>query len=72
MGSEMCIRDRVYRERAGSVKMDIITGMNLPMVIEAVSNRAVIDLEAARSGALRDGIAGIHAFSSKIQDCCAG
>ena len=52
--------------------IDLYAGMNLPMVIEAVSNRAVNDLEAARSGALRDGIAGIHAFSSKIQDCCAG
>lgn len=71
-GSPFITSAKVYRERAGSVKMDIITGMNLPMVIEAVSNRAVIDLEAARSGALRDGIAGIHAFSSKIQDCCAG
>lgn len=71
-GSPFITSAKVYRERAGSIKMDIITGMNLPMVIEAVSNRAFNELEMARSGAVRDGIAGIHAFSCKIQECGAG
>lgn len=67
-GSPFITSAKVYRERAGAVKMDIITGMNLPMVIEAISNRGFNDLDAARSGAVRDGIGGIHAFSSRIKE----
>lgn len=67
-GSPFITSAKVYKERAGTIKMDIITGMNLPMVIEAISNRALNDLDTVRLGAVRDGIEGIHAFSSRIQE----
>lgn len=67
-GSPFITSAKVYRKRAGTIKMDIITGMNLPMVVEAVSNRGSNDLDEARIRVLRDGIEGIHAFSSKLQD----
>ncbi|MDU3398189.1 MAG: hypothetical protein E7F15_14335 [Clostridiales bacterium] len=67
-GSPFITSAKVYRKRAGTIKMDIITGMNLPMVVEAVSNRGSNDLDEARIRALRNGIEGIHAFSSKLQD----
>lgn len=65
-GSPFITSARVYREHSPGMKLEIITGMNLPMVIEAVSNRSTGDFEAVKANAVREGAGGIRAFSDSI------
>ena len=68
-GSPFITSARVYREHSPRMKLEIITGMNLPMVIEAVSNRIYGDFEAVKEEAVREGVGGIRAFSDSMPVC---
>ncbi len=65
-GSPFITSARVYREHSSRMRLEIITGMNLPMVIEAVSNRVTGDFEAVKANVVQEGACGIRAFSDSI------
>lgn len=63
-GSPFITAAKVYREHPGQV--DIITGLNLPMLLEAIGSAELGDLQQGREIAIREGAGGILAFSQQL------
>lgn len=66
-GSPFITAAQVYREYAAVLPMEIITGMNLPMVIEVLSGREYSTVAQGVETALTEGGMGIRAFSKVLE-----
>lgn len=65
-GSPFMISSQVYSEYADEIDMDIITGMNLGMVIQVISAMSDSDVEELRKIAISAGNEGIVALKNRM------
>ncbi len=65
-GSPFITAAEVYRKYAGKNVVDVVTGMNLTMLIETFSALDSATMEQARETAIREGHAGIQALSQAL------
>lgn len=66
-GSPFLASTRVFGTLGGTVPIEIVTGANLPMLIEVLNCRESCDLKKAKAIAVSEGIAGILDFSAKLK-----
>lgn len=66
-GSPYNATARSFYELGNNVKAECITGVNLPMVLEAASGASYMDLEALKNACLKSGTGGILNLKDKIQ-----
>lgn len=65
-GSPFITAAQAYRKLADQCPMEIVTGMNLPMLIELLNIRETASLEQGKDTALQEGIQGIISFSAQL------
>ncbi len=66
-GSPFLAGTRVFGELGGTVPVEIVTGANLPMLIEVLNCRESCNLKKAKAIAVAEGTAGIQDFAAKLK-----
>jgi mannose PTS system EIIA component len=66
-GSPFLASTSVFGALDGNVPIEIVTGANLPMLIEVLNCRESCDLKKAKDIAVSEGIAGIQDFAAKLK-----
>ncbi|MEM1484111.1 PTS sugar transporter subunit IIA [Oscillospiraceae bacterium PP1C4] len=66
-GSTFITAAKIYRMLHSQIPVEIVTGVNLPMLIEVLGCRESGSLEQGKQIALTEGVCGIQDFSARLQ-----
>ncbi len=65
-GSPFLTAAQVYHKRGGEMPLEVVTGVSLPMTIEALAARSSSTVDEGRATALEEGRRGVRALSERL------